>query len=89
MRNEGLIKRAPRFDVEYQGTITDEEGRTLPVRVTDINKSGCRLRSAETLAIGKKVLGQLPKLGDCSAQIRWSFGEDAGAAFCEPLNIPE
>lgn len=89
MRNEGMIKRAPRFEVEYQGTILDEDGRELSVRVTDINKSGCRILSGETLPIGKKVLVRLPKLGDCSAQIRWSFGEDAGAAFCEPLNLPD
>lgn len=89
MRNEGMIKRAPRFDVEYRGTITDEDGREIAVHVTDINKSGCRIRSDEVLKIGKRYIVNLPKLGDCSAQIRWSFGEDAGAAFCEPLNLPD
>ena len=89
MRNDGLIKRAPRFDVEYRGTVTDDDGRQIMVKVTDINKSGCRIESDEMLPIGKKVMVRLPRLGDCSAQIRWSFGKDAGAAFCEPLNLPD
>ncbi|HVF37720.1 MAG TPA: PilZ domain-containing protein [Sphingomicrobium sp.] len=89
MREPGQIKRAPRVDTRFEATLTDSDGSTVAVVVTDISREGCRLETEVegTLKIGEKVELQVPRYGDFPAQIRWAIGKEAGAVFLMPVSL--
>lgn len=82
-----MIKRGPRFDVAYDCSIIDGHGRESEVRVTDISRHGCKIVSETPLKIGEQVVIRIASQGERVAKIRWSLGNDAGAAFAEPLDM--
>ena len=88
MREEGIIKRAPRVDTHIRANLSDSEGETIPVIVTDISRDGCRLETDGTLTIGEQVEIQIDRYGNYPAQIRWALGNVAGAVFLEPVVLP-
>ena len=85
MREEGIIKRAPRVDTHIRANLSDSDGETMPVIVTDISSDGCRLETDGTLIIGEKIVIQIDRYGSYPAQIRWALGNEAGAVFLEPV----
>ena len=87
-REPGQIKRAPRVDTRFKAKLVDSDGNVLPVTVMDISREGCRLETDGTLKIGEKVHIEVPKYGNCPAQIRWALGDEAGAVFLEPVFLP-
>lgn len=87
MREVGIIKRGPRFDVAYDCAMTDGHGKESQVRITDISRHGCKIVSDKPLKIGEQVVIRIALQGERVARIRWSLGNDAGAAFSEPLDL--
>jgi hypothetical protein len=88
MREPGFIKRAPRVDTNIAASVTDSDGSTLAVVVTDISRDGCRMEADGSLKIGEKVELHVPKYGTYPAQIRWALGNEVGAVFLEPIVLP-
>lgn len=88
MREPGQIKRSPRVDTHYTATLTDSDGGTVTVVVTDISREGCRLEIEEgsMLRIGEMVRISVGRGNDFDAQIRWALGNEAGAIFTEPVD---
>ena len=87
MREAGHIKRAPRVDTRYPALLTDSDGQTIKVVVTDISRDGCRIESDGEFKIGETVEIHVKRYGDYSAQIRWALGREAGAVFLSPVNL--
>ena len=88
MRERGSIQRAPRVATTYRGALTDADGGTIPVIVTDISREGCRLETDGSLEIGEKVNIKVDRYGCYAAQIRWIAGRQAGAMFLNPVILP-
>ena len=88
MREPGSIKRAPRVDTNFEASLTDSDGGTIPVVVTDISREGCRLETDGSLKIGEQVQLEVPKYGSFPAQVRWTAGHEASAVFLEPIILP-
>ena len=88
MREPGFVRRAPRVDTNYKASLTDSDGGKVVVVVTDISRSGCRLETDGDLRIGEKVEIEVPRYGTFPAQIRWSLGNEAGAVFLTPVELP-
>ena len=88
MREPGVIQRAPRVATTYQAALTDADGGTIPVIVTDISREGCRLETDGSLEVGEKVEITVDKYGSYAAQIRWIAGRQAGAMFLDPVILP-
>ncbi len=57
------------------------------VEVEDISLGGIRVRLAETLALGTRVLVTLPGLPNLAGVLRWQSGGHAGIAFEAPLEL--
>ena len=88
MREPGEIKRAPRVDTHIRATVTDSDGGTVEVVVTDVSREGCKLTTDGSLTIGEKVTINIDRYGSYPAQIRWALGNDAGAVMLEPVILP-
>ena len=89
MREPGFIKRTPRIDTSINASVTDSDGDRIPVVVLDISSQGCRMETDGELKIGEKVQLNVGRFGSFPAQIRWALGNEAGAAFLEPVFLPE
>lgn len=87
MREPGQISRAPRVASHLRATLIDEHGREIGGIVTDISKSGFRIKSDEPLMIGERVRVRVDRYGDYPAQIRWATGNEAGGVFLEPIAL--
>jgi len=88
VREPGYIKRSPRVATNYPTSLTDSDGGTVPVVVLDISSEGCRLETDGSLSIGEKVEISVGRLGTYPAQIRWALGNEAGAVFLTPVDLP-
>jgi hypothetical protein len=89
MREPGFIKRPPRVDTSYQGSLIDSDGNRVPATVTDISSDGCRLSTDAELKIGERIEIHVDKYGTYPAQIRWVLGRDAGALFLDPVRLKD
>lgn len=87
MREPGQVSRAPRVSSHLRATLIDSNGREMPGIVTDISKSGFRIKSEEPLMIGECVRVRVDRYGNYAAQIRWANGFDAGGVFLDPIEI--
>lgn len=88
MREPGHVKRSPRVSTSYDASVTDSDGGSMPVVVTDISKEGCRLETDGSLSIGEHVEIRVDRYGSFPAQIRWALGKEAGAVFLKPVDLP-
>ena len=88
MREPGFIKRAPRVDTHIRGTVEDSDGTTIAVVVTDISREGCRMEIDGMLTIGETIEIQIDRYGSYPAKVRWALGNEAGAVFLEPVQLP-
>ncbi|MES3154456.1 PilZ domain-containing protein [Sphingomonas faeni] len=80
-----ITKRgAPRsllgLDAELDGA-----RRTL-CRVSDISKSGARLKTYSALKVGSVIWLTLPFVGRVSATVKWADEYNSGCQFSEPLS---
>lgn len=74
------VSRESRSPAWVKIRITTETGAGDGV-ITNISTRGCRIRSDVPLHAGQQVLLRVQSLGTVAAQIRWSNGRGAGAAF--------
>ena len=61
----------------------------MPVVVTDISRSGCRLQLDGSLRIGEKIELEVSRYGNYTATIRWVLGNEAGAEFIDGVRLPD
>ncbi len=87
MREPGQIPRSPRVRSHLRATLIDERDREIAGIVTDISKSGFRVKTDEPLMIGECVRVRVDRYGDYAAQIRWANGIEAGGVFLDPVDL--
>ncbi len=87
-RTPGHIARTPRVNVAHDATLVMSDGAEHQVTITDVSSGGFHLRTDDTIPIGSHVFLRVARYGDFPAQIRWSFGFEAGGVFLEPVDLP-
>lgn len=70
--------RSPRW---VEAILLSNDGKELPVIITNISYNGCRIRAGAKLPVGQKVDIEVPRLGRISMEIRWAERGDAGGRF--------
>lgn len=80
-REPGWIGRAEREKVLLSGSAVLADGREIPVEITNLSRSGCHIRSDETIGIGEIIHLNVGPLEGIAATIRWSLVGDAGVRF--------
>lgn len=63
------------------------QSQTVPGVITNISKSGCRLRSQVRLEPEERLYMAVPGLGQMTARVRWSDVHHAGAEFLHGEDI--
>ncbi len=87
MHESRQIKRAPRIASHLRATLVDSNEREMAGIVTDLSKSGFRVKLDEPLMIGECVRVRVDRYGDFPAQIRWVLGNEAGGVFLAPIEL--
>ena len=87
MNRHGYKKRSARIAVRYDAVLTEADGCTIDVVVTDVSSTGFKLESESVLEPGEEVLLQVPKHDAVRAKIQWTRGREAGGTFLEPVDI--
>lgn len=87
-RMPGHISRNPRVSVVHEATLVMADGTEHQVTITDVSSGGFHLATEDTIPIGEHVFLRVARYGDFPAQIRWSFGTEAGGVFLEPVELP-
>jgi hypothetical protein len=87
-RTPGHIARTPRVNVAHEATLVMADGTEHRVTITDVSSGGFHLSADHTIPIGSHVFLRVARYGDFPAQIRWSFGFEAGGVFLEPVDLP-
>lgn len=74
-------KRNDRKPVSVAAVAYLPDGSAIAARLTNISYEGCQIETEVTLPIGDKLKLALPRLGEISAQVRWSLQGTAGLHF--------
>ncbi len=80
-RMHGWIGRNDRDTVEIDAVVQRADGRTQPVRLTNVSKEGCRIEAEDSFRIGEWLEIAIPSSGPVKAQVRWALPGSAGARF--------
>ena len=73
-------KRAPRIDLRRPATLINSDGDILAITILDMSGDGFRIEVSEPLRQGEQITivdGNIR----APAEIKWSLGNEAGAAF--------
>ena len=81
-----LATRAPRIDAGFVVRVRCAAGE-FPARITNLSRSGFRIRSARALEPGWEVTLDVPKGPPVQCVIRWVSGKEAGGVFLEPVSL--
>ena len=88
-RVPGWIKRRDRREVKVAAVAHLSDGAEIAVQITNMSAEGCQLEAEQTLGIGEKLRLAVPRLGEVSAQVRWSFGSKAGLYFLPEESVAD
>ena len=80
-RSQGMVARRDRFPVEIEAVVYRNDGRKIPVKVSNFSDQGCRLETGEPFRIGERLDIAVPRMGNVKAQVRWSLPGAAGTRF--------
>ena len=80
-RVPGWISRADRTSVCIKAAVRLSTGSILPVTITDLSNSGCKLRCLHVLPIGAIVELEIPPFQPNTATVRWSLPGSAALHF--------
>jgi hypothetical protein len=80
-RMPGWIGRRDRVAVEIDGVVRRNDGRKVPVRVSNFSDQGCRIETDDTFHIGERLHIAIPRMGNVRAQVRWALPGAAGTRF--------
>jgi hypothetical protein len=78
---DGWIDRKERARSNVAATLLRHDGSSEPVMVTNLSDEGCRIETDRALAIGERLRIAIPRVGELTAQIRWTVNGSAGARF--------
>ena len=80
-RTHNWRERGDRRLVNVSAVAYLSDGSAISVHLTNISYEGCQVELEEMLPIGEKLKLALPRLGEISAQVRWSLPGRAGLHF--------
>jgi len=80
-RNVKASDRRIRHPVEIDAVLHRNDGSKSPVKLTNFSDQGCRIESDEKLRVGERLAIAIPRMGQVTAQVRWSATGSAGARF--------
>lgn len=81
---KGALPRAPRFDIECAGRISNY-GRSIDVVIENVSQSGARLRMSRPPKQESEVILSIPGLPSRRCVTRWATEEAAGLAFLDSI----
>jgi hypothetical protein len=70
-----------RFPVEIEGVVHRPDGRQIPAKISNFSDLGCRVQAPEPFRIGERLQIAVPRIGNLTAQVRWSLPGAAGTRF--------
>lgn len=82
-RVHGWIGRKDRHSVSLDAVVHRAEGKTTPVKLTNLTDEGCRIETEDHLRIGERFEIAIPGVGKLRAQVRWALHDSAGARFID------
>jgi len=82
-RVHGWIGRKDRHSVSLDAVVHRAEGKTTPVKLTNLTDEGCRIETGDHLRIGERFEIAIPGVGKLKAQVRWALHDCAGAKFID------
>jgi hypothetical protein len=83
----GWVSRKDRNPVEIDAVVQRDDGSRAEVRLSDLTDEGCRIETDDHFRIGEQLQIAIPRLGQLSAQVRWSLPGSAGARFLAEAEI--
>lgn len=75
------VEREGRTERPVEAYVLTNDGREIPVVITNVSNCGCLIKAGGDFASGEQVRIEVPRLGGIWAQIRWAADGDAGAEF--------
>jgi hypothetical protein len=72
---------APRDETWRRVRVADTSGARLPALVVNLSPQGLMARVEEPVAVGDYLCFDLPHIGACRAEVRWSLGGRIGCKF--------
>jgi hypothetical protein len=73
--------RKDRYPVEIDAVVHRDDGRKVPVRLSNFSDQGCRVETDEDFHIGERLQIAVPRMGNMKAQVRWALPGAAGTRF--------
>ena len=73
--------RKDRYPVEIDAVVHRDDGRKVPVRLSNFSDQGCRVETDESFHIGERLQIAVPRMGNVKAQVRWALPGAAGTRF--------
>jgi hypothetical protein len=87
VRGESWIGRKDRHSVVIEAVVYRDDGSKMNVKLANVSDEGCRVEGVENLGIGERIRIAISRMGEVKAQVRWSFGESAGARFSNDCDV--
>jgi hypothetical protein len=75
--------RKERHPVSLDAIVHRTDGRSAPVKLTNLTDQGCRIEAEHGLDIGEHLEIAIPGVGKMRAQVRWALHDSAGAKFVD------
>lgn len=77
----------PRDETWRRVRVRDEAGARAPMLVVNLSPGGLMARSEELVAIGDRLVFDLPHAGPRAAEVRWALGGRLGCRFDEAIPL--
>jgi hypothetical protein len=88
-RDTGERRGGDRNTVNFAGRITTRDQWRAVCRITDLSRTGARLRTYSALEEGATIWVRLPGVEQRTATIMWADDFAAGCHFADPLSDTE
>jgi PilZ domain len=80
-RTQAWAQRKDRHPVEIEAVVQRNDGRKMPVKLTNFSDQGCRIEADGEFHIGERLQIAIPRMGHIKAQVRWASAGTVGARF--------
>ncbi len=80
---------APRDETWRRVRVADAGDARLPALVVNLSPQGLMARVDEPIAAGDRLTFDLPHVGPCRAEVRWSLGGRVGCKFEKTIDAKD
>jgi hypothetical protein len=86
-KSESRPERRQRHAVRLEAAVTRNDGSLVTSEVTDLSLDGCRLSG--NFHAGELLRLKIPRIGEHSAEVRWSYLGRTGVRFIRSSPLPD